>query len=157
MYGEDAVASDGSGAVYDEVCSAVAHRDIHEVAVLGYSHGGGSVYDLVKRLDDNRASIGTIAVKFTGYIDSIENDSEIDIDAERKLPPSTAYHVNYYQSRGVLDLLHGNTITPAPPGGTTLIEVDRDAASDILNHGEIDDDGTVFTGTGSPIPSQIDR
>ncbi len=157
MYGEDSVSSDGSGDVYDEIGSAIMERDVQEVAILGYSHGGGSVYDLAKRLNDNRASIGTFTITFTAYIDSIENDSEIDMDPERKLPPSTSYHVNYYQSKGVLDLLHGDTITPAPPGGTTLVEVDRDDASDILNHGNIDDDATVLGGIESPLTSQINR
>ena len=42
QYDEDNVAADGSGAVLTEVVNAVQHRGVEQVAIFGYSHGGGS-------------------------------------------------------------------------------------------------------------------
>lgn len=97
MYDEDVVAGDGLGAGYDEIVQAVQKRGVTTVAIYGFSHGAGSIYDLSNALDVNRASIGTFQIEFTAYIDGIENDSSADLDSEVRLPPTTAFHVNYYQ------------------------------------------------------------
>ena len=70
------------------------------MAIFGYSHGAGSTNDLARRLDDNRGTIGTFSIGFTGYVDGIDNDSDIDIGTETALPPSTGYHANYYENPG---------------------------------------------------------
>jgi len=98
MYVENEVESDGSGSVYDEIVSAVQNRGVTELALYGFSHGGGSIYDLSERLEANKGSIGDFDIPFTAYIDSVENDSDADLDAEVRLPVGTAYHVNYYQA-----------------------------------------------------------
>gem|GEM_PF-7072496 len=54
---ENEVEADGSGAVYDEIVSAVQNRGGRSIGLYGFSHGGGSVYDLSERLDANKASI----------------------------------------------------------------------------------------------------
>lgn len=46
MTDEDRVAADGSGRVYNEVVNAIENRSVRELAIFGYSHGGGSTYDL---------------------------------------------------------------------------------------------------------------
>jgi hypothetical protein len=102
MYVEDEVLPNGSGAVYDEIVSAVQRRGVIHVALYGFSHGGGSVHDLAKRLNDNKASIGEFDLPFTAYADAIENDSTVDLDSEVRLPPASAYHVNYYQWFGFI-------------------------------------------------------
>ena len=58
MFDEDEVDATGAGAVYDEVARAVAGRLVTEVAVFGYSHGGGSTFLLCRNLNNNRANIG---------------------------------------------------------------------------------------------------
>ncbi|MFP8873206.1 MAG: proprotein convertase P-domain-containing protein, partial [Myxococcota bacterium] len=98
MYVENEVAADGSGSVYDEIVSAIQNRGVTQIAMYGFSHGGGSIYDLSERLDANKGSIGSFDLVFTAYIDGIENDSDVDLDAEERLPIGTGYHVNYYQS-----------------------------------------------------------
>ena len=63
-----------------------------------FSHGCGSTFDLSEKLDANKDSIGSFEIPFTAYIDGIENDSDVDLDAEIRLPIGTGYHMNYYQS-----------------------------------------------------------
>ena len=111
MYDEDDVGSSGAGPVYDEVVRAVQGRGIGVVAIFGYSHGGGSTHDLADRLNNNRGSIGTFSIDYTAYVDGIRNSSDIDISSETRLPPSTAYHVNYYQRHDIL--LRGNSVAGA--------------------------------------------
>ena len=98
MYVENEVEADGSGSVYDEIVSAIQNRGVTQIALYGFSHGGGSIYDLSERLDANKGSIGSFDLTFTAYIDGIENDSDVDLDAEERLPIGTGYHVNYYQA-----------------------------------------------------------
>ena len=41
MYAEDVVDATGSGELYAEIVSAVQMRGVTEVALVGFSHGGG--------------------------------------------------------------------------------------------------------------------
>lgn len=82
------VENDGPGPVYDEIVDAVQNRGVTSIALYGFSHGGGSVYDLANRLETTKASIGTFDLVFSGYIDAIENDSDVDLDSEIRLPPA---------------------------------------------------------------------
>ncbi|HKQ98811.1 MAG TPA: hypothetical protein VJV75_13115 [Candidatus Polarisedimenticolia bacterium] len=141
MYDEDVVPASGAGAAYNEVVGAIQRRGVTQVAVFGYSHGGGSTNDLVRRLDANRASIGTFSVAFTAYVDGIDNDSDIDIDTETALPPTTAYHANYYEHPGCgfLQLCGGpitganlNVNVTAQPWGSSLTHFTIDDASQVL-------------------------
>jgi len=113
MYDEDAVAANGSGEVYGEVVDAIQKRGVVSVAMFGFSHGGGSIYDLANLLDQNRASIGAFTIVYTAYIDGLENDSSADLNSEVRLPPTTAFHVNYYQ-RNLFSLgIWGNSVPGA--------------------------------------------
>jgi hypothetical protein len=113
MYDEDAVAANGSGAVYNEIVDAIQKRGVTSVAMYGFSHGGGSIYDLANLLDANRASIGAFTIVYTAYIDGLENDSSADLNSEVRLPPTTAFHVNYYQ-RNLFSLgIWGNSVPGA--------------------------------------------
>jgi hypothetical protein len=141
MYDEDVVPASGAGAAYNEVVGAVQKRGVSRVAIFGYSHGGGSTNDLAKRLDANRASIGVFTLDFTAYVDGIDNDSDFDIDPETALPPSTAYHGNYYQHPGCgfLQLCGGpisgadlNVNVTATPWGSGLTHFTIDDAPEVL-------------------------
>ena len=152
MYVENEVAADGSGAVYDEIVSAVQNRGVTSLAFYGFSHGGGSIYDLSERLEANKASIGAFDILFTGYIDSIENDSDVDLDPEVRLPLGTAYHVNYYQSFGIV-----------PPWGSSVpgADVDVNVTSTIwgflLFHITITNSGNVQSGIHDPLVLRVPR
>lgn len=109
MRDEDEVNSHGFGLVYDEVVNAIQNRSVRELAVFGYSHGGGSTYDLCALLDKRRRDIGTFSVRFTAYVDGIENDRLDDIDAETKRPPASDFHLNFYQRASFEDSLRVRT------------------------------------------------
>ncbi len=141
MYDEDVVPSSGAGAAFNEVVAAIQNREVIHVAIYGYSHGGGSTNDLARRLDANRAGIGAFAVDFTAYVDGIDNDSDFDIDPETALPPSTAYHANYYQHPGcgLFQLCGGpiagadlNVNVTATPWGAGLDHFTIDDAPEVL-------------------------
>lgn len=133
MYDEDVVASDGTGAAYDEVVSAIQRRGVSSVAVYGFSHGGGSTYDLCRRLDDNSIFIGAFDIVYTAYIDGIENDGTFDLDSETRLPPSTAYHVNYYQRNIFSGLTMGNSV----PGADVDVNVTQQSWGGGILHANI--------------------
>ncbi|MCB9852247.1 MAG: hypothetical protein H6819_04060 [Phycisphaerales bacterium] len=121
MYDEDNVSSDGSGSVFNEVVDAVSHRGVDRVAIFGYSHGGGSTYDLADRLDAQRAGIGTFEIEFTSYADAVGNSSDIDISQETRRPPSTGLHANHYQHGTLFELfLDGGPVTNSIPPPTGL-------------------------------------
>ena len=120
MHDEDDVTANGSGRVYDELVNAIRHRGVSELAIFGYSHGGGSTYDLCERLDTFRAGIGTFSIPFTSYVDGVQNDSDIDVDMELRKPISSLFHVNHYQHGTLADFfLDGGPVPasfPAPSG-----------------------------------------
>lgn len=121
MYDEDVVSADGSGAAYDEVVTAVQSRLVDQVAIFGYSHGGGSTYDLAERLDNNRATIGMFEIQYTSYVDSVGNNSDIDLSQELRRPPATAFHENHYQHGTLADFyLDGGPVPDSNPPPTGL-------------------------------------
>jgi hypothetical protein len=121
MYDEDGVTSNGSGPVYDEVVNAVQSRGVADIALFGYSHGGGSTHDLAERLDAFRAGIGAFAIPFTSYVDGVENDSDIDTDPELRYPPSSGFHANQYQRGTFADFfLDGGPVPGSAPPPTGL-------------------------------------
>lgn len=144
MYDEDDVGSDGGGPVYDEVVRAIQRRDVHAVAIFGYSHGGGSTYDLAERLNNNRAGIGTFTLPYSAYIDGIMNSSDIDIRSEDRLPPATQYHVNYYQRNDFF--IKGDDV----PGANVNINVGGG-----ISHGEIDDQAGVRSGVQDALVAHV--
>jgi hypothetical protein len=120
MSDEDEVHADGSGSVYDEVVNAVQHRSVTQLAIFGYSHGGGSTHDLCERLDALRAGIGTFTIAFTSYVDGVENDSDIDVDMELRRPPASAFHADQFQRGSFADFfLDGGPVpnSAPPPSG----------------------------------------
>lgn len=137
MYDEDNVNSSGGGATYDEVVRAVQQRGIGIVSIFGYSHGGGSTHDLAERLNNNRGSIGTFTIPYTAYVDGIENDSDIDVESETRLPPTTAYHLNYYQRNDFF--IKGNSV----PGANVNVNVNNESWGGGLDHGGCDDHPNV--------------
>jgi len=132
------VNADGAGAAYDEVVSAIQNRKVTRVAIYGHSHGGGATYDLGERLDANRGTIGTFTLRFTAYVDAIENDSDYDMNSELRLPPSTTYHMNYYQTNDWP--LRGGAV----PGANENPNVNTTQWGQNLSHGTIDNDVNVI-------------
>jgi hypothetical protein len=111
LHNEDDVAMDGSGAAYNEVYNAVHNEGVTQVAIFGYSHGGGDTYYLANRLNSDGTKIGTFTIAFTAYVDAIANDrlflGNYDPNAEIRRPPGSAYHMNYYRSSGIWSTSEG--------------------------------------------------
>ena len=140
-YDEDNVFNDlgnprGSGPVFDEVEDAVASREVENIAILGYSHGGGSTFDLAWRIDDQE--VGNIV--FTSYIDAIENDTRIDQDPEILRPPGSNFHVNDWQPNPTPVAGGLGEVNGAP---TTNADENREWPNE--DHGTIDNEQTVHS------------
>jgi len=122
----------------------VKDRAVDEVAILGYSHGGGSTQDLTARLQ-LLPPAGAFTIPFTGYIDAIQNDGTTDQRSETALPPGTQFHVNLWQPIADFPLFVNGASVPGsaldinvnapPPGGWRLS----------LNHSTIDNHPQVQT------------
>jgi len=143
MRDEDQVGADGSGAVYTEVVNAIQQRGVSELAVFGYSHGGGSTHDLAERLDLFRGSIGTFTLEFTSYVDGVQNDSDVDLDRELRRPPASAFHANHYQRGTFADFfLDGGPVplSEPPPSG---LDAETTAWGVGTTHFLVDDFGEV--------------
>jgi len=151
MYDEDDVSSSGAGRAYDEVVRAVAQRGIGVVSIFGYSHGGGSTYDLAERLAINAGSIGSFAIPYTAYVDAIENDSDIDIESERRRPIGSAYHVNYYQRADFF--IRGNSV----PGADVDVNVNATPWGAGVEHTGVDDLANVRSGVRDPLVLWVPR
>lgn len=151
MYDEDDVDGSGNGPAYAEVVRAIAKRGIGILSVFGYSHGGGSTYDLVERVAINAGSIGSYTVPFTAYIDAIENDSDIDIESERRLPFGTQYHVNYYQREDFF--IRGNSV----PGADVDVNVNSTPWGAGIEHTGVDDLTNVRNGVRDALVARVPR
>ncbi len=120
QYDEDGVSATGDGPVFDETVNAIMHRAVDQVAIFGYSHGGGSTHDLANRLDTFHMGIGDFSVPFTSYVDGVRNSSDIDTAMELRFPPASLYHANQYQRGSFADFfLDGGPVpgSDPPPGG----------------------------------------
>lgn len=118
---EDEVSATGAGLVFDEVVNAIQHRAVGELAVFGFSHGGGSTFDLCERLNTFRATIGTFTIDFTSYTDGVQNDSDLDIEMELRRPISSGFHANHFQHGSFADFgLDGGPVSTSLPPPTGL-------------------------------------
>jgi hypothetical protein len=158
MFDEDNVSATGAGAVYDTVADAVQQRMVDQVAIFGYSHGGGSTYDLADRLDVNRAGLGIFTIGYTAYVDSVSNNSDIDTGQELRRPPSTAHHVNHYQRGSFFeDLgLDGGPVPNSVPPPTGL-DVETTPWGAGADHFEVDDFVEVRSLMESELIARIPR
>ena len=118
----------------------------------GFSHGGGSIFDLADRLETNKASIGTFDLLYTAYIDGIENDSDLDLGSETRIPPGTAYHVNYYQQFGVVPPW-GDFV----PGADVNVNVTSTGWGFLLFHITITNHINVQNGIHAPLVLRVPR
>lgn len=140
MYDEDGVGPDGSGVVYNEAATAIRDRAVDTVAIFGYSHGGGSTYDLAELLDIRRPALGVFEIEFTSYVDAVSNNSDIDVAQELRRPPSTGFHLNHYQHGSLFeDLgLDGGPVPDSNPPPTGL-DVETTPWGATSTHFQVDD------------------
>jgi hypothetical protein len=87
----------GEGPAYAEVSSAVKSRAVTQLAIVGYSHGGGATYSLAKAVDATNLLPAGVSISFSAYIDAIDNTHVLSRGAERHRPPGSMYFLNIYQ------------------------------------------------------------
>lgn len=137
---EDGVGPDGSGPIYDEVVNAIRNRAVEDVAIFGYSRGGGSTHDLCALLDERALGIGRFRVAFTSYVDGIENSSDEDVDPEVRRPVGTRVHANQFQIGTLFeDLFLDGDLVPGsipPPAGLNVEDTPWGAK---VTHFDVDD------------------
>jgi hypothetical protein len=140
MFDEDNVEPDGSGIVFDEVANAVQNRGVDEVAIFGYSHGGGATHGLADLLDVSRPTIGVFEIEFTSYVDAVRNSSDIDVRQELRRPPSSDFHLNQYQHGVFLEDfgLDGGPVPDSNPPPTGL-DVETTEWGQDATHFTVDD------------------
>jgi len=114
----------GEGRAFDELCLAINERGQTNIAIIGYSHGGGSAYNLANRLFydgqvDPTSQIGysnriekDFNILFTSYIDAVQHNMHHSTAPETRRPLGTQYHLNQYQTNSFLhgDITSGNDI-----------------------------------------------
>ncbi|MCF6283659.1 MAG: hypothetical protein L3K26_00485 [Candidatus Hydrogenedentes bacterium] len=112
--------------------------EIRQIAMVGHSHGGGSIYDLCKRLQDNPGGAienpGQFAITMTAYVDAIRNDGSLETIAETRLPPLSQNNVNLYQ--GPDDLTWGASVPGSVPNWHVNIALE---CVNNQGHNDIDD------------------
>ncbi len=148
MYQEkdDVKGNAAKGAAIKEIRNAVNDRGVQNIAMIGYSQGGGSVYDLSDRISREVGGAESqfnneFSLVFTAYVDAVtDNDTPGDLTfiPERRRPVSTEFHINQYQTLRISDpltALHG-----APSRANR--EIDRTPLG--VNHVTIDDHPTVL-------------
>lgn len=139
MHDEDEVTANGSGPCFDKVVDAVSNRMVNEVAIFGYSHGGGSTYDLAEKLDIERAGIGVFDITVSSYVDAVGNNSDFDISQELRRPPSTGWHANHYQVGSFSDFFLDGGPVPNSNPPTTGLNVETTAWGAGSDHFQVDD------------------
>ena len=134
LYAHSQINSNGSGAAYDEVVGAVLNRNVDNVAIYGYSWGGGATYELSYGLSRNTAlAPAGYQLVYTAYVDAIRHYS---LSAETRKPVGTQYHDNFDQRKDWL--LKGNAVSGANNVNVTLTSWGKK-----LVHTTIDDNATL--------------
>ena len=136
-FDEDAVTAvpAGTGIAHDTVLNALNGYGVSNIVVFGFSHGGGSTWQLVNRLNAERATLPGFTIPYTAYVDGIYNLFSV-IDPETRRPPSTLYHTNLYQTT---DWLHGALV----PGADENIDVETAWGKTGIGHSGIGGDARV--------------
>jgi hypothetical protein len=171
MYDEEAVPSvlPVGGPAYQEILSAIEDREVGQVAIFGYSHGGGATRDLAQSLVDNSSNlVNAFTLPFMAYIDAVEN-TDVNPGPEAIRPPRTLFHANYYQTRGPNpffcsnsgDLFSGTSIVPAAQFECHVTSDECEASPPgwgaSLCHTMIDDHATVRFGVMTQLIAHVPR
>jgi uncharacterized delta-60 repeat protein len=134
--------------IYNDIVKYITdannHGKLPNIALVGYSHGGGLVFLIASLLADKWLNDVQFDyhLTFTGYIDAIKHPNGIDpfseenglLTPETRIPPRTEYHVNYCQThdRGVNNEPNGALMQGFP----ALHEnIDLDWPKESIDHG----------------------
>jgi hypothetical protein len=108
----------GAEPALNEVANAINNQGIASIAILGYSHGGGSTYNLAWRMyyDGKKSNsvfyqnlprliFKNYTLTFTSYIDAVPNASSVNGglgDSLEKPPLGSRFHTNQYETNSWL-------------------------------------------------------
>lgn len=148
MFDEDTL----NGAIYNEASRAVRFRNVTQMAIIGYSHGGGATHDLSEALA-NDPNVGAFQLLYTAYVDAV---AEPGIAEENRRPVNSLFHVNYYQTPHTWAedrWLGGGPIDP--PGANIEVNVSATAWGAALTHFDIDDNANVRNGVRNELVNHI--
>ena len=130
----------GRGPAYDVIVNAVNNHKQSKISLFGYSHGGGTVYNVSWRISNNYNDskgnnlTGEYSLVYTSYIDAVANARFSDLYSERRRPEDSLYHTNQYQE---------NTFIRGISIPSSNEDIDRSSIEGI-NHKTIDDNDTVL-------------
>lgn len=142
LYAEDAYdvymfEHTGVTAAFREVANAVNNRFVTQVAILGYSWGGSATYQLADWLtwaaERQRDIYFAFTIAFTAYIDAVSRKDLIPLTYR---PPSSQYHVNYYED---ISWVHGAHIQDLRASDREVYVTGEEWGAD-LRHTTIEDD-----------------
>jgi hypothetical protein len=149
LFDEDKVTSDGTGLPYNEIKTATQPtlgRGVSQVAIFGYSRGGGATFDLVNALYTKLQ----IKARVTGYMDAIKSSNAA---SEIRRPTQSQFHINYYQTkRSGLALSAG-----APTTGLLGTDVQQNISGTGIDHFNVDDDARTQSGFLTNIKAKLLR
>jgi hypothetical protein len=138
----------GAGPAFDAVVDAVNNRGVTSIALVGYSWGGGAVFNLASRLVLVGvggqflpvAIVRPFRVGFTAYIDAIQHNQGLP-QAETRRPFASQFHANYFEQFAAPEDAGGSDVHGSPvPGSNFELNVNRVPWGRNLNHYSIDDD-----------------
>lgn len=158
MYNENDVNVVGEGVAYNEVVRAIEKRKVYNVAILGYSHGGGATYLLATNLyfDTIFSPYLSLTIPFTAYIDAVAKQSESDTTAEWRRPKGTEYLLNYYQVGSTADeFLDGGPISDLQ--NVIDHEFNVDEFGPKHTHFTIDDEPNVLNRIKSELTNRVNE
>jgi len=151
MYSEpDGSSPNTEDFAFNGITNAFRNRSVTRIAIIGYSHGGGSTWALANRLVNDGTATNIV---FTAYIDAVAQPL-VNTTEENRRPPSSQYHVNYYQENGLFEL-GGGPINP--PGANYECDVNTNTWGTALQHGTIDDSPEVLSGVLTRFMSRVTR
>ena len=157
-FDEDAVTWLGDGEAFDVADNAVGNQNIHEIAIYGASHGGGSVYCLSHywNLNGGVGGLFEADVLFAAYVDAIRNVGIFTTDPEDRYPTAADFCINIYQTHnGGVAGLFGTSI----PGAFNIhVSVPPfDTWGLLLDHGTMDDSVYIQQGIIEQLMLHVDR
>jgi len=127
---------------YSVIRNAVNNRGVTSVAMIGYSHGGGEVWNVAERLIRDPLS-NYYDLVFTGFIDAISQAgfwgfAPGTFGSVNLRPYGSQFHVNQYQQN---TSLNGGNLN----GANTQGDVDIDRSPLGVVHTTIDDSSSVLS------------
>lgn len=126
----------GKGRVFDSIKDAVENRGVNDIAIIGYSHGGGATFFLSVALFSQNLG-GTFSLAFTAYVDAVRSGTLVP---EIYRPILSQYHLNIFQAH--LPLHGAETLTLSAQFTENVPVNDKNWGTD-LAHTSIDDDPNV--------------